>query len=305
MENNSKILTIHDVFNQNKISTRTYNICKYNGILNIDDLIQYYEKYRTFRNIRTCGKGSEIELEKLLKSNIDIEKTISKDTIPTIYQAFLLNEISRRFFKICNNNRILTIYDLINYYTKDNTFATLQECGPRISVEMESFCNKYKKLPIIKIDKPKVVKPQIKKNKKKLKVVKKKKQPIKKAEPIKKTKKDNADLVGIINKLNDEQLSIINEIIYIELSYLSLQLRKNIYQFMGHTINIKVISDKIFSNKEFRFNKIPNINNISIKIFEEYITKIKDLTIKVSLRDNLTTNKEADILSTSFNLDNI
>lgn len=55
-------MTIDDIYMNDDISVRSYNICKYNGLTNIEDVQKHYSKYGSFYNLRNCGRKSNEEL---------------------------------------------------------------------------------------------------------------------------------------------------------------------------------------------------------------------------------------------------
>ena len=55
-------MTIDEIYFNNDISVRTYNVCKYNGLDSIDKLKEYFLKYNSFKKLRNCGRKSNEEL---------------------------------------------------------------------------------------------------------------------------------------------------------------------------------------------------------------------------------------------------
>ncbi len=58
-------MTIHEIYKNGNISVRSYNVCKYNELETIKDLIKFYLENRTFNKLRNCGKKSNEELTEL------------------------------------------------------------------------------------------------------------------------------------------------------------------------------------------------------------------------------------------------
>lgn len=56
--------TIYFLLSKNLISKRTYNICKYNGLLSEKDIYNFYCN-NSFNKLRNCGKKSMVELENI------------------------------------------------------------------------------------------------------------------------------------------------------------------------------------------------------------------------------------------------
>ena len=55
-------MTIDEIYREEKISVRSYHACKYNEIETIQELIDYFEKYKSFLKFRNCGRKSNEEL---------------------------------------------------------------------------------------------------------------------------------------------------------------------------------------------------------------------------------------------------
>lgn len=68
-------MTIDEIFDNEEISVRSYNVCRYNGLDSIDKLKEYYLKNSSFENLRNCGRRSNEELievcKKYLTTNAD------------------------------------------------------------------------------------------------------------------------------------------------------------------------------------------------------------------------------------------
>lgn len=55
-------MTIDEIYNNKKISVRTYNICKSNDLNTISEIKDYYFKNRSFEKLQNCGRKSNMEL---------------------------------------------------------------------------------------------------------------------------------------------------------------------------------------------------------------------------------------------------
>lgn len=55
-------MTIDKIYRNKEISVRSYNVCKYNDIESVQDLQNYYNKHKSFDNLRNCGRKSNEEL---------------------------------------------------------------------------------------------------------------------------------------------------------------------------------------------------------------------------------------------------
>lgn len=62
MENEITNLTLAELSKLEGLSIRTQNICRYNDLLDINSILEYYSKNRTFLKVRNCGEKSNLEL---------------------------------------------------------------------------------------------------------------------------------------------------------------------------------------------------------------------------------------------------
>ena len=102
------------------LSVRTYNICKYNDLLNLDDILQFFWEYGNFKKIRNCGDKSNRELLSLCEKSeyilINKTKPEQKDVKHTLIK--IINNLSVRQKAIINNLLITKFNSLSNSSTK-------------------------------------------------------------------------------------------------------------------------------------------------------------------------------------------
>lgn len=55
-------MTIDEIYKKEKISVRSYHVCKYNNLNSLKDLKDYYFKNKSFNKLRNCGRKSDEEL---------------------------------------------------------------------------------------------------------------------------------------------------------------------------------------------------------------------------------------------------
>lgn len=55
-------MTIDEIYIKEKISVRSYHVCKNNNLNTVKDLKEYYYKHKSFYNLRNCGRRSNEEL---------------------------------------------------------------------------------------------------------------------------------------------------------------------------------------------------------------------------------------------------
>lgn len=100
-------LPIEHIYKNHEISDRSFQICLYNGIRNVRELLLYFTKNKSFLKLRNCGKGSDRELcdaslkyliltgqdsELVVSNTVDFEKTISdlNEIQKTVINEFIL-----------------------------------------------------------------------------------------------------------------------------------------------------------------------------------------------------------------------
>jgi len=55
-------MTIDEIYRKEKISVRSYHVCKYNNLNSVKDLKEYFYKHKSFDKLRNCGRKSNEEL---------------------------------------------------------------------------------------------------------------------------------------------------------------------------------------------------------------------------------------------------
>ncbi|WBV53379.1 helicase associated domain-containing protein [Chryseobacterium gambrini] len=105
-------MTIDEIYKNNEISVRSYNICKYNSLESLDKLIDYYFRNHSFETLRNCGRRSNRELIDLCRkyeTNI-INNTIEKANENTLEETIVsLSRIQREVinsFILVNTNSL-------------------------------------------------------------------------------------------------------------------------------------------------------------------------------------------------------
>lgn len=62
---NAKKIKLENVKDRFRLSIRSYNVCKNNGIDDLSGLINYYDEHRNFMELKNCGQITNFELEKV------------------------------------------------------------------------------------------------------------------------------------------------------------------------------------------------------------------------------------------------
>lgn len=121
-------MTIDDIYMNDDMSVRSYNICKYNGLTNIEDVQKHYAKYNSFYNLRNCGRKSNEELSELcnkyqiITPENDVNEILSKITIDTIILNLtrLQREIINSFIFVNTNSLSIRSKNAISQYLDGN-----------------------------------------------------------------------------------------------------------------------------------------------------------------------------------------
>ena len=144
-------MTLEELYDNEVITTRTYNVCMSEGFANAEDIIQYLNKHGSFHKLRRCGEKSYRELNEVCSrynnniecatipvdhTNSDENKT-SNYLSKTVQDIYKENEISVRSYNVCYYNDLLTAEDIVRYYQKNGGLFNLRNCGLKTRIELE------------------------------------------------------------------------------------------------------------------------------------------------------------------------
>lgn len=74
-------MTLEELSNIEDLSVRSLNICRYNNLDTLSDILAYYNKHKSFKNFKYCGRRSNEELIKICrKYQSTIINSSSKET---------------------------------------------------------------------------------------------------------------------------------------------------------------------------------------------------------------------------------
>ena len=161
-------MLIKRLYNNKLLSVRSYNICKYNGLFTISDLIQFYNKHSTFSKLRNCGRKSNNELTRIYqgykesvfaKNDFNTESTFLKLNLNTLQEkvvnTFILNKITR--LKVRSKNAISKHLDkriefkqYLNSFFNVDTFQVelMSNIGKSSILEIEQHLDEIKEFSI-------------------------------------------------------------------------------------------------------------------------------------------------------------
>ena len=97
-------MTIEEIYYSEDISVRTFNICKYNGLNDLNAIIEYYNKYKAFDNLRNCGRMSNEELVALSqKYNEGSDNSFAEIRVKNDEFNAMVNDLTRSQRELVNS----------------------------------------------------------------------------------------------------------------------------------------------------------------------------------------------------------
>ncbi len=150
-------VTLEKLETKHRLSQRTYNVCRLNGLHNLESILDYYLTYDSFTALRNCGNKSNQELITLcdyyLNTNTiqevnEREEIINANTsIEKLAKHF---NLSTRSFNTCTLNNLNTLGTVILHYKQYQSFKNLQNCGEKSNKELIALCNSYSDITVEK-----------------------------------------------------------------------------------------------------------------------------------------------------------
>nr|WP_315188338.1 hypothetical protein [uncultured Flavobacterium sp.] len=103
-------MTIDEIHKKEPLSVRSYNVCKYNGLETLSDIIKFYRENRSFDKLRNCGRKSNEELTELYNKYKNIDFVFQE-----IYPVKFENKFKTIIFELSRNQR-----EVINSFIQVN-----------------------------------------------------------------------------------------------------------------------------------------------------------------------------------------
>lgn len=120
-------MTIDEIYKNEEISVRSYNVCRYNGLDSIDKLIEYYLTNSSFEKLRNCGRRSNEELIEVCKkyktTNADnTNEQTSKNPLEEILSNLtrIQREVINSFILVNANSLSVRSKNAISQFLKYN-----------------------------------------------------------------------------------------------------------------------------------------------------------------------------------------
>lgn len=160
-------MTLEELYYDEYISTRTYNVCKKHGLNNVTDIQNFYKQKGNFSLLHNLGKKSNEELLLICNSSQFVAKNIDSGNIND--NDVLLNEnneiinidillttdrITTRTYNVCLYNDLLNNLDIVNYCRINGNFTKLRNCGKFSNEQLIGiYYEEKEKFPIIEEEK--------------------------------------------------------------------------------------------------------------------------------------------------------
>lgn len=104
-------MTIDEIYKNENISVRSYNVCRYNGLETLKEIIEFYRENKSFNKLRNCGKKSNEELTELYNKYKNIDFVFQE-----IYPVKFENKFKKIIPELSRNQR-----EVINSFIQLNT----------------------------------------------------------------------------------------------------------------------------------------------------------------------------------------
>lgn len=141
--------TIHELYEMDLLSVRTFNVCKYSDLLVLKDIYAFYQKNGSFKKIRNCGQKSDDELIELCKEyGFGTEKglkfeTLRRENNTQIQQLLDLKLISIRAFNLCKYSGLSSLDKIVDFFKKHGSFVKIRTCGSKSNLELIKLCKNH------------------------------------------------------------------------------------------------------------------------------------------------------------------
>lgn len=305
MPYNLEDISLDDLEKADWISVRALNVCRNNRLTGLNNIISFYRKHGSFKNLENCGAKTEKELSEICKKfsnhslDVIIEEIKERDEVKKLVRGFTDDEIEATnkhieylTFKLSVRARnglqslfngtpqIIELVDKV--FSSSFSFRTIRNIGDKTVTELDNFTESL--LIFLK-------KFQLQGNSTKI------------GENIKSTIITDLDesLAKIINDFNPFKKAALNRHIEYLISNLKIRARNGITQFFGETFSAKEIIDTIYSYT-FDFQDIKNIGSKTVSELNAFKKDISSFieTLRFIEDDHLSREYAKLIVKTTF-----
>lgn len=259
-------MTIEELFVNREISVRCYNICRYANIYTVDELISFYQRNKTFLELKYCGKKSEEELLSICQAYQINDEYLSQDDEKAFsYIASQLNENQKdeiNNFILAQSNELSVEIKNKLAHLLDNDFNVENfaekilslEAGGLTKVmnlrtaftwELHTYMESIKELMIDKLREQKFLM----------------------------NNSDDLDPDNLV--FLSKQKNVINRYIYLTSAKLSTRTTNVLYMYLNGDLSIGNFEEKLLSIKDWSSVKIKNAGKTTLHELEYYVYEIK------------------------------
>lgn len=305
MPYNVEDISLDDLEKADWISVRALNVCRNNRLTGLNNIISFYRKHGSFKNLENCGDKTEKELSEICKKfsnhslDVIIEEIKERDEVKKLVRGFTDDEIEATnkhieylTFKLSVRARnglqslfngppqIIELVDKV--FSSSFSFRTIRNIGDKTVTELDNFTESL--LIFLK-------KFQLQGNSTNT------------DDNLRPTIITDLDesLSKIINDFNPFKKAALNRHIEYLISNLKIRARNGITQFFGETFTAKEIIDTIYSYT-FDFQDIKNIGSKTVSELNDFKKDISSFieTLRFIQDDHLSREYAKLIVKTTF-----
>lgn len=298
-------ISLDDLEKTDWISVRAVNICKNNRLTGLNDIVSFFRKHGSFKNLENCGDKTEKELSEICKKfsnhslDVIIEEIKERDEVKKLVRQFTDDEIeatnkhieyltfklsvrARNGLHSLFNGTPQTIELIDKIYSSTFSFRTIRNIGDKTVTELDSFTEAL--LLFLK-------KFQLQDSNTSI---------VENIRPTIITDLDES-FAKIINEFNPFKKAALNHHIEYLISNLKIRARNGITQFFGETFTAKEIIETIYSYS-FDFQDIKNIGSKTVSELNDFKADISSFieTLRFIEDDHLSREYAKLIVKTTF-----
>lgn len=298
-------ISLDDLEKTEWISVRAINICKNNRLTGLNDIISFYRKHGSFKNLENCGNKTEKELSEICKKfsshSLDaiIEDIKERDEVKNLVRQFTNDEIeatnkhikyltfrlsvrARNGLQSLFNGTPETIQLIDKIFSSTFSYNTIRNIGDKTVSELDNFTETL--LIFLK-------RFQLQDNSTTI---------VENIRPAIITDLDE-NFAKIINEFNPFKKAALNRHIEYLISNLKIRARNGITQFFGESFTAKEIIETIYSYS-FDFQDIKNIGSKTVSELNDFKADISSFieTLRFIEDDHLSREYAKLIVKNTF-----
>lgn len=219
-------ISLEMLSSKEKLDYSTLIRCKRNGLMNLEDIFQYYLNNGDFRRLKLISERTNRKLiticEKYNNCNLNLYFKNENQNF-SLADLSKIDHLSSRSVTICLNYKLNSLRDILHFYfIEKRSFRDLRNCGKNTEEELVLICEKYNDLTINTVN----------------------------------------PLLQEIALLTVKQKQIINNLILFKFNELSNLAQSALSALLNKDITLSSFVNNIFSDPKFN---IDNIRNSDIK----------------------------------------